>query len=239
MIKSQVCGKEARPKHPLVSSLFTLSFASMFRRTAPSLLRAAKRGYATDAVVTPPLQLYGLPGTYASALYTASVKASSIANTEKTMEKLKNLVTSDPKVGVVLMDPSLGQGDKDAAIKIVTDSIGGDKVFTGFLDVLAANNRLALLNEIAADFQKLADAEKGLVEASVTSAKPLDKSSLSRIEKAVSGSKYVGKGKTLKLENIVQPDIKGGLVVTVGDRTVDLSVASKLQKYNQLLTEAA
>lgn len=211
----------------------------MFRRSAPSILRTVTRGYATEAVVTPPLQLYGLPGTYASALYTASVKASSISNTEKTLSKLKSLVTSDPKVGLVLTDPSLGQSDKEAAIKIVTDQIGGDKVFSGFLDVLAVNNRLSILDDIIGDFQKLADAEKGLVEATVTSTKPLDKSTLSRVEKAITGSKYVGKGKTLKLENVVKPDIKGGLIVSVGDRTVDLSVASKLQKYNQLLSEAA
>lgn len=35
----------------------------------------------------------------------------------------------------------------------------------------------------------------------------------------------------------VNPDIVGGLVVEVGDRTIDLSVSSKLAKMNKLLTE--
>lgn len=36
----------------------------------------------------------------------------------------------------------------------------------------------------------------------------------------------------------VNPDIVGGLVVEVGDRTIDLSVSSKLAKMNKLLTDA-
>jgi F-type H+-transporting ATPase subunit O len=35
----------------------------------------------------------------------------------------------------------------------------------------------------------------------------------------------------------VNPEIVGGLVVEVGDRTIDLSVSSKLAKMNKLLTD--
>ena len=36
----------------------------------------------------------------------------------------------------------------------------------------------------------------------------------------------------------VNPDIIGGLVVEIGDRTIDLSVSSKVSKMNKLLTDA-
>jgi F-type H+-transporting ATPase subunit O len=35
----------------------------------------------------------------------------------------------------------------------------------------------------------------------------------------------------------INPDIVGGLVVEVGDRTIDLSVSAKLAKMNKLLTD--
>lgn len=35
----------------------------------------------------------------------------------------------------------------------------------------------------------------------------------------------------------VNPDIVGGLVVEVGDRTIDLSVSSRLAKMNKLLND--
>ena len=36
----------------------------------------------------------------------------------------------------------------------------------------------------------------------------------------------------------VNPEIRGGLVVEIGDRTIDLSVSSKLAKMNKLLSDA-
>lgn len=84
---------------------------------------------------------------------------------------------------------------------------------------------------------------------------PLDNRTLSRLETAVSKSSYVGAGKKLKVKNTVRllprslplmpnanfsqvnPDIVGGLVVEVGDRTIDLSVSSKLAKMNKLLND--
>jgi F-type H+-transporting ATPase subunit O len=35
----------------------------------------------------------------------------------------------------------------------------------------------------------------------------------------------------------VNPDIVGGLVVEIGDRTIDLSVSSKIAKLNKALTD--
>lgn len=35
----------------------------------------------------------------------------------------------------------------------------------------------------------------------------------------------------------VNPDIIGGLVVEIGDRTIDLSVSSRIAKMNKLLTD--
>ena len=35
----------------------------------------------------------------------------------------------------------------------------------------------------------------------------------------------------------VNTDVQGGLVVEIGDRTIDLSVSSKVAKLNKLLTD--
>lgn len=36
----------------------------------------------------------------------------------------------------------------------------------------------------------------------------------------------------------VNPEIRGGLVVEIGDRTIDLSVSSKIAKMNKLLQDS-
>lgn len=65
----------------------------------------------------------------------------------------------------------------------------------------------------------------------------LDNKTLSRLETAVMKSEYVGSGKKLKVTNEVNSEIIGGLVVEVGDRTIDLSVSSRIAKMNKLLSD--
>ena len=72
-------------------------------------------------------------------------------------------------------------------------------------------------------------------------------------------SPYVGQNKTLKIDNKVYflvsapwlfpvnsnafplkvaPEIIGGIIVEIGERTIDLSVSAKMAKLNKLLTDA-
>lgn len=60
---------------------------------------------------------------------------------------------------------------------------------------------------------------------------------LQRIEQAITKSEY-SQGKKLKTVTRVNPDILGGLVVEVGERTIDLSVSQKIARLNKLLTDA-
>ena len=65
----------------------------------------------------------------------------------------------------------------------------------------------------------------------------LDNKTLSRLEAAVTKSQYVANGQRLKVVSKVNPEIKGGLIVEIGDRTIDLSVSSKMAKMNKLLKD--
>lgn len=58
-----------------------------------------------------------------------------------------------------------------------------------------------------------------------------------RVETAVSKSQY-SQGKKLKVTTKVNPDLLGGLVVEIGEQTIDYSVASKISKLNKLLTDS-
>lgn len=121
-------------------------------------------------------------------------------------------------------------------MSVLSEAVGGDKTLTNFLSVISENNRLALIPGIIEKFETLVNASKGLVEATVTSATELDKKTLNRIQSAIAGSSFVGSGE-LKLNQKVNPDILGGLIVEVSERTVDVSVASKIARLNTLLNE--
>ncbi|OBT46635.1 ATP synthase F1, delta subunit [Pseudogymnoascus sp. WSF 3629] len=203
----------------------------------------AIRSYATPASsadTKPPVALYGLDGTYASALYTAAVKTQSLDSVAKALSALQEVYVKDPKLSNIMQAPTLTSEDKSAIIAELQKHTGGqDKADTvkNFLNTLAENNRLALLEGVCTKFGELMGAARGEIELTVTSATPLDNKTLTRLESAVAKSQYVGQGKKLKVTNKVNSDILGGLVVEIGDRTIDLSVSSRISKMNKLLTD--
>jgi len=207
------------------------------QRAAVNQTRTYAAAAATESV-RPPVALFGLDGTYAAALYTAAVKTSSLDPTAKAVASLANLVQKDPKLATILSAPTLSSADKSAIVAELVKAAGvQDKTVQNFLNTLAENNRLGLLPGVTSKFSELISAARGEVEMIVTSAQALDNKALSRLENAVAKSTYVGVGKKLKVTNKVNPDIVGGLVVEIGDRTIDLSVSSKLAKMNKLLND--
>ncbi|MCJ1391494.1 ATP synthase F0 subcomplex subunit OSCP atp5 [Xylographa bjoerkii] len=200
------------------------------------------RSYATPASSTdskPPVAVYGLDGTYASALYTAAAKTSALDSASKALATLSDVFKKDPKLAVILTAPTLSPGDKSQIIQELQRHTGGqDKgdIVKNFLQTLAEHNRLGLLEGVCEKFGTLMGASRGEVDLTVTSAAKLDDKTLKRLETAVGKSEY-SQGKKLKVITKVNPDIKGGLVVEIGDRTIDLSVSSKISKMNKLLTD--
>lgn len=217
------------------------------RTAAPrqSAILSQTRAFASPASgsdqVKPPVAVYGLDGTYATALYTAAVKTQSLDSAAKALANLNAILAKDQKLSTILSAPTLTQADKSQIIAELEKAAGvpsGDRTVKNLLKTLAENNRLSLLGGVCAKFGEIMSASRGEVEMVVTSATNLDNKTLNRLETAVSKSSYVGQGKKLKVTNKVNPDIIGGLIVEIGDRTIDLSVSSKVSKMNKLLQDA-
>ncbi|KAL9634427.1 MAG: hypothetical protein Q9164_004098 [Protoblastenia rupestris] len=198
------------------------------------------RTYATPAADNkPPLALYGVDGTYASALYTAAVKTSTLETTSKSLAALSEVFKKDSKLHGILGAPTLTTGDKSQIVQELQRHMGGlDKGDTvkNFLKTLADNNRLSILEGICEKFTALMGAARGEMDLVITSAQRLDQKTLQRLETAIAKSEY-SQGKKLKVIPKINPDIKGGLLVEIGERTIDLSVSSKIAKMNKLLTD--
>jgi F-type H+-transporting ATPase subunit delta len=94
-----------------------------------------------------------------------------------------------------------------------------------FVRVLIANDRLALLPEIYAQFAALKNEREGVVEAEIRSAFPLDNAQINGLVADISK----------RFKRRVQPrvtvdkDLIGGVRITVGDEVIDGSVRGKLE----------
>lgn len=93
-----------------------------------------------------------------------------------------------------------------------------------FVRVLADNERLAVLPEIATAFEALRNAHEGVVDAVVSSAYPLSEAQLATIVETLE-QKYSAR---VKVAVKVDADLIGGVSIRVGDEVIDASVRGKL-----------
>ena len=93
-----------------------------------------------------------------------------------------------------------------------------------FVRVLIANDRLALLAEIHAQFAELKNDKDGVVEAEIRSAFPLDNAQVNALVADVS-KRF---GRRVQPRVTLDRELIGGVRITVGDEVIDGSVRGKL-----------
>lgn len=89
------------------------------------------------------------------------------------------------------------------------------------------------MNEVISLFEELVRANRGDLTVLVISAEELNSSAKKQITDALSkGNKQVN------LSYEVRPEILGGLVVQIGDKRLDMSIASRVKRLTQTIKEA-
>ena len=144
-------------------------------------------------------------------------------------------VTFGGVYGVVFgMGASLaGAPDHSSVAIFAAETAGGlDAAQTNFVRLLADNERLAALAEIASLFEGLRNEHEGVLEAAISSAFPIDAAQVESIV-ATLAQRY---GRRIKASVSVDPELIGGVSVRIGDEVIDASVRGKLAQMASALT---
>ena len=205
----------------------TRAFAT--KKKAAKKAKAAAPAAAADDVKLP-VTLFGLPAKYANSLYKAAVKSNQLAAVEADMEGLAEQLRTTPALKEYIHNPIISRKDKMDDMKKI--GAGMNDLSSAMLCVLAEQGSLAELEKVVSTFGTLMNAQKGLVEVTVTSAQPLSKGQLSQVESSIA-DRFLTAGQSIKLATKVDEGILGGLQVQIGDRYMDLSVQSHLNKMHK------
>lgn len=181
-----------------------------------------------------PISLYGVQANYANALYKLSVKTKEIDTVEANLTNFAEFIESNPKLKEYIANPIFSKGDKAADITKIAKGLGYNQTTQNFLGVVSENGRLHEIKEIMKKFTELMKARKGIVEATVTTAKKLSNSQVKTVQNAIQ-KQYIESGKNAEITFTVDTSIIGGLQLQIGDRFLDLSVASDIGKLNHAL----
>lgn len=198
------------------------------------LARQLSTSSASAQLVKPPVQIFGLEGRYACALYSAAHKTKALDAVEKDLKSLQSQMRSDPKVRDLLINPTIKRNVKAAAMKEVSARVKYNAATGNLLTVLAENGRLGRLDGIINAYTLIMAAERGEVVCEVKTARPLDDSQRKQLESALKS--FLKPNQSIQLSAKVDPSLIGGMIVSIGDKYVDMSVASKIKKYTDIIS---
>merc|ERR1719313_942935 len=200
---------------------------------------AAKSGAAEMEsgvrTIQAPVRLHGLTGRYATALYSAASGAKG-PGAEKVEAELKDLtaaLSSNGNLSKFMFDPSIPRQEKTSFITQLAGKAKYSDITKNFLELLAENGRMNVAPKIIDTYGEIMAAHRKEVSAVVTTATPLEKNELEDVRAALGG--LIGKDQKLVLETRVDESILGGLVVSYGDKYIDLSVQTRIQQMRRLL----
>lgn len=136
-----------------------------------------------------------------------------------------------------MKDPSIKRRHKAEAFKQIGTKLSMNAATGNLLVLLAENGRLGMVGHIINAFKQIMAANRGEVVCEVTTAKALDADSTGKLEAAL--KMFLKQGQTLLLTTKVNPAIIGGMLVSIGDKYVDMSIASKVKRYSDILKSSA
>ena len=128
------------------------------------------------------MQVFGIEGRYACALYSAASKQKSLEAVEKDLTGLQADMKKDINLRDFIINPTIKRSLKATALKDAAAKVNFNAATGFFLEQLAENGRLNKIDAIINAYKLIMSAHRGEVVCEVTTAKPLDNSQRKELE---------------------------------------------------------
>jgi F-type H+-transporting ATPase subunit delta len=166
---------------------------------------------------------FALARVYAQALLDVADQRGAADDVLSELEELRRHAAASSDFAAFLASPAV---DEEARRAVLERLLRGraSALLVDALQVVNRKGRLGLLPTIAEAYAQALDERRGRIEVTVETARPLDDDQRRRLVEAVARHS----GKQARLREEVRPGLIGGLVVRIGDRKIDNSIASRL-----------
>uniref|UniRef100_A0A8D8XMX2 Oligomycin sensitivity conferral protein n=1 Tax=Cacopsylla melanoneura TaxID=428564 RepID=A0A8D8XMX2_9HEMI len=201
------------------------------------IVRSFSSSQVSQQLIKTPVQVFGIDGRYASALYSAATKMKQLDGVEKELLTFQAALKSDIKFRDFAFDPTIKKTLKIEAIKSIGQKLKFSVASINLLALLAENGKLKKIDGVLTNFSILMAAHRGDLPVEVVTARPLSEEDKAELQSTL--KLFAKKGENILLTTKVNPALIGGMIVSIADKYVDMSVASKIKKYTDLLQAPA
>ena len=159
---------------------------------------------------------------YAQALFELSLEENDLEQVYGDMEQCRKVFEDHPELTDLLNSPVILKNEKH---DIINKVFGEEKgTVHDFICLVTDKNRIRYFDKIAESFNQLYDEHKGIREMTAVTSVPLKVDAKQRLIKKLEEKS----GKTVKLKEVVDPSIMGGIILKMGDTMIDNSVKGRL-----------
>lgn len=166
---------------------------------------------------------------YARALFDLAEEEQQLDAWERRLEEVRRILAV-PELKALIENPAIAPAQRMGLIDSLPLENLGDEG-RNLAKLLVESQHADAIDDIEEEFTRLADASRGRVQVTVTTAVDLQPDGRERLARQL-GAQL---GRQVRLEYRTDPAILGGLVVQLGDRLVDASLRSRLQQLRRQL----
>jgi len=177
------------------------------------------------------VHISGAAWRYARALADLAGEQKAVEAVDADMQALAAALNESADFARFIASPLYDAARQRAVLEALADKMKLHELTRRFLLVLAANRRLALLREAIAAWQKIQAEARGEMRVQAITAQPLTDAQ----RKKLAASLNKALKRKVDIENSVNENILGGLVLRIGSRMIDASVRQRLNALKGML----
>ncbi|WP_261131054.1 F0F1 ATP synthase subunit delta [Bacillus sp. Marseille-Q3570] len=168
---------------------------------------------------------------YAAALFEVVRERNALDQVEKELISVKTVIQENEQLLTILNHPKISIDDKKALLSKLFGNQVSEVVHNTLL-LMVDRKREAMIPNMVGQYIQLANEERGVADATVYSVRILTDEEQQAISKTFAERLNV---KELRVENVIDQDLVGGIKVKIGNRIFDGSVNGKLNRIQRQL----
>lgn len=169
---------------------------------------------------------------YARALFNTALKSGEVDGVAESLDAIAGAAQGSSQFMNVMRHPLITRERKKELLHQIFEG-RVQPVVEHFLFLLIENDRAAILPDVGEQFRTLLDEHRREMDAEAVSAVPLTPTQVDALKARLQAET----GYTVRLQTRVDESLLGGLLVRVGDRLFDGSIASQLRRLEEQLQQ--
>ena len=169
---------------------------------------------------------------YAQALFDAAKEKGRLQEVHAELSDFAAAVRDVPELRSALRNPELDPGTKAELLDALMG--GADQLVRNFLRLTAEKGRIAEIEDMARELDRLLAAEERRLSVELTTALQLSDDDARGLVKQIEDAS----GRKVEVSRKVDPELIGGLILQIGSMRVDASVRGRIERLRRELVSA-